>query len=242
VRRDGVLILVLAALVATVLTWTGAGLSTGTTPSTASGCSPGYWKNHASAWGPTGLAPSQTLEAVFDVPNQYGVDNVSLGNALLFGGGSGATGAAKILLRAAVAALLNASHPNLQYPLSPQQVVTQVNAALATNNRATMLDLASRLDGYNNAACVFRTPTPTNTPTNTPTDTPTNTATNTPTNTATPTSTATPTNTPTDTATPTSTATPTNTATPTSTPTPTNTVTPTSTPTPTNTATPTPTP
>jgi hypothetical protein len=234
VRRDGVLVLVLAALVATVLVWTGAGLSTGTTPSTASGCTPGYWKNHASAWAPTGLAPNQTLEAVFDVPNQYGLDNVSLRNALDLGGGSGATGAAKILLRAAVAALLNASHPSLQYPLTPQQVVTQVNAALATNNRATMLDLASQLDLYNNAGCTFRTPTPTSTPTNTPTDTPTNTATNTPTDTPTntPTNTpvaptATPTNTPTNTPVP-PTATPTNT--PTNTPVP-PTATPTNTPT-----------
>ena len=98
-------------------------------------------------------SPNQTLESVFDVPNQFGIDNVSLRNALSFGGGPGALGGAKILLRHAVAALLNAAHPGVDYPLTREQVVDQVNAALASGNRATMLALADRLDRYNNAGC-----------------------------------------------------------------------------------------
>jgi hypothetical protein len=73
--------------------------------------------------------------------------------ALSYQGGSGTRGAAQILLRAAVAALLNAASPNVDYPLTTAEVISQVNAALASNNRNTMLAFASRLDSYNNLGC-----------------------------------------------------------------------------------------
>jgi len=101
----------------------------------------------------TGYSPNQTLESVFDVPDQFGLDNTTLVQALSLQGGNTVKGAAQILLRAAVAALLNASSPSLDYPLTTAQVINSVNAALASNNRATILTLASRLDGYNNLSC-----------------------------------------------------------------------------------------
>jgi hypothetical protein len=90
---------------------------------------------------------------VFDVPNSFGLDNVTLLRALSFQGGSTNTAAARILLRAAVAALLNSASPGIDYPLTTAEVIAQVNAALASNNRNTMLTLASRLDSYNNLGC-----------------------------------------------------------------------------------------
>jgi len=93
------------------------------------------------------------LESVFDVPDSYGLDNSTLLQALSFEGGSGTTAAARILLRAAVAALLNSASPDVDYPLSTAQVIAQVNAALASNDRATMLALAAQLDQYNNMGC-----------------------------------------------------------------------------------------
>jgi len=69
------------------------------------------------------------------------------------GGGSGTLGAAKILLRAAVAALLNAAHPNLDYPRTPAAVISAVNTALASNSRSTMLTLATALDNDNQLEC-----------------------------------------------------------------------------------------
>ncbi len=117
------------------------------------GCTPGFWKNHPNAWPPTGYSRNQTLESVFDVPNAFGLDNNTLLQALSFDGGSGTVGAARILLRAAVAALLNAAHPNINYPRSPASVIADVNAALASNNRATILTLAGRLDYFNNRGC-----------------------------------------------------------------------------------------
>jgi hypothetical protein len=117
------------------------------------GCTPGYWKqpHHFRSW--VGLSPSQTLESAFDVPNSYGLDNNTLLQALSFKGGSGVTPAARILLRAATASLLNSMNPNVDFTLTTAQVISQVNAALATGNRSTMLSLASRLDNYNNEGC-----------------------------------------------------------------------------------------
>ncbi len=70
--------------------------------------------------------------------------------ALGYPGGRGDVGAARILLRAAVAAVLNAEHPVINYPFTTSQIIAQVNSALATHNRETILNLATQLDDYNN--------------------------------------------------------------------------------------------
>ena len=120
---------------------------------TAQGCTPGYWKNHTDSWAPSGFTTGQTLESVFDVPDSLGMDNVTLHEALQGGGGPGVAGAAKILLRAGTAALLNAAHPGVATVDSASSIISQVNAALASNSRDTMLALASDLDTANNAGC-----------------------------------------------------------------------------------------
>jgi hypothetical protein len=74
------------------------------------GCTPGYWKNHTDSWPPTGYSTTQKIKGVFSEATFWpGVGNATLLDALSFAGGSGTEGAAEILLRAAVAALLNAS-------------------------------------------------------------------------------------------------------------------------------------
>ena len=125
------------------------------TPVTFQGCTPGYWRQaqHLDSWAATGYSPNQTLESVFDIPDSYGLDNFTLLQALSFQGGSGTSGAARILLRAAVAALLNASHPDVDYQITTAQVITRVNNALATEDRARMLTVAERLDLLNNMGC-----------------------------------------------------------------------------------------
>jgi len=84
--------------------------------------------------------------------NGDGKDDTLL-DALNYNGGSGRTGAARILLRAAVAALLNAASPNVDYPRTPAEVITSVNVALTSNSRSTMLTLAAELDRDNNLGC-----------------------------------------------------------------------------------------
>lgn len=120
-------------------------------PGPLAGCTPGFWKNHLSAW--VGFSPGHTLESVFEVPNSLGLDNKTLQQALSFPGGPGTLGGAKILLRAATAALLNAAHPDINYTMSVAEVISQVNTALASNNRSTMLTLATSLDNDNNLGC-----------------------------------------------------------------------------------------
>jgi hypothetical protein len=113
------------------------------------GCTPGYWKNHLDAW--VGYSPNDLVGDVFG--SYFGLGNDTLLMALDYEGGNGNPGAARILLRAGVAALLNASNPNVDYPMSTQDVIDAVNAALASEDRETMLDLATMLDDYNNLGC-----------------------------------------------------------------------------------------
>ena len=88
---------------------------------------PGFWKNHTveprDAWSLTGYDPGVGLNTVFELGVIYGLTpkgghfdsfgELTLLDALRLKGGSGLTGAGEILMRASVAALLNASfHEN----------------------------------------------------------------------------------------------------------------------------------
>lgn len=117
------------------------------------GCTPGFWKNHPEAW--QGFDPDQTLaSAGFVFPaslSDFG--EVTLMEALQGGGGKGLEGGATILLRAAVASLLNADHDGVNFEMTEAEIITAVNAALATEDRDALLALASELDGLNNTGC-----------------------------------------------------------------------------------------
>ena len=133
---------------------------TATQPAGGEGCTPGFWKNHTdtskypNAWPPTGLTPGQRVDSVFTIPGEFSaLADDSLLVALQYGGGSTDQEAAQILLRAAVAAVLNANHSSIDYPLSAASIISQVNAALATSDRATILTLQGTLDGDNNLGC-----------------------------------------------------------------------------------------
>jgi len=115
----------------------------------AQGCTPGFWKNHAEAW--TTYAPDQTVDSVFIVPVELSpLADDTLLEALGYGGGQGAEGGARFLLRTAVAALLNSEAPDVDYPLTTGEIVGQVNEALSSLDRDQMIDLAENLDGLNN--------------------------------------------------------------------------------------------
>jgi hypothetical protein len=126
-------------------------------PTLGEGCTPGFWKNHVSAWGATGFTAGRTASSVFSGASAFpSLSSRTLLQTLQGGGGSGTLGAARILLRAAVAALLNSAHPNLDYPRTTAEVIAAVNAALASNNRTTMLTLATALDNNNQLGCNLR--------------------------------------------------------------------------------------
>jgi len=116
------------------------------------GCSLGFFKNHPDAF-PSPFTPQTTLGTAFPCLSNTTLANVTLQEALRFKGGKGIEGAQRILLRQAVAALLNAASPDIDYPLTVQQVITQVCAAIASNDRQIMLELSSQLDELNNLGC-----------------------------------------------------------------------------------------
>jgi uncharacterized repeat protein (TIGR01451 family) len=123
-------------------------------PGPKHGCTPGFWKNHATnpPWG--GYTPTQKIGTVFTIPSgipsHLVFRNETLLDALQGGGGPGLDGKTRILLRAATAALLNADNGNPPYPISEAQVISRTNAALASLNGTTITNLASLFDTWNN--------------------------------------------------------------------------------------------
>lgn len=118
------------------------------------GCTPGYWKNHTDSWAAAGYSPDQLTGSVFAGSAAFPtLASKTLLQSLQGGGGPGTLGGATVLLRAAVAALLNAGHPDVDYPRTTAEIINDVNAALASNNRNTMLTLATALDSDNNLGC-----------------------------------------------------------------------------------------
>lgn len=154
-RRNTVVALIFALLATMGLSVTG---SAQATRIGNEGCTPGYWKNHTSNW--EEYKSSRVVGTVFDfsdAPSAVAAySGTTFGDALRLKGGSGLSGATEILLRAAVAATLNAAHEGLGYPLSrygADGIFAQVNAALESGDRQAMLDLAKYLDNLNNLGC-----------------------------------------------------------------------------------------
>jgi hypothetical protein len=116
------------------------------------GCTPGFWKNNPGQW--DGYSPSQKVKTVFSAapaPDR----NDTLMEALQGGGG-----ATHILLRASVAAFLNAEHEGVGYPFrryaNPGFLHVHIQGALRSGDRERMLDLAEVLDDANNLGCPLK--------------------------------------------------------------------------------------
>jgi hypothetical protein len=117
------------------------------------GCSPGYWKNHLFAWGPTGYNAETPLGAVFDLALFGELGSESLGETLYWHGGPHTIDKARNLIKHATAALLNAAHPDVAYIRSEMDLIDDVNAALASNDMHEMNVLKGELDDDNNSGC-----------------------------------------------------------------------------------------
>jgi len=94
------------------------------------GCSQGYWKNHPYSWGP-GYDTDDEYDEVFSV-HYY----KTLLEALQSGGGG-----KNALGRQAVAALLNAAHPGIDYFYSEEEVINIVQDAYDTGDFERAKDL-----------------------------------------------------------------------------------------------------
>ena len=125
------------------------------------GRSPGYWKNHPESW-VSGYLPSQFVQNIFTIPSTLlnaGVLDLdgnkakdTLISGLAYKGGAGLSGAAQILLRASIAALLNEAYYGADFPaeISVGALISHVNSVLATQNRDMYLALAAEYDKWNN--------------------------------------------------------------------------------------------
>jgi hypothetical protein len=123
-------------------------------PPPSQGCSPGYWKNHPASWTATPYMTFQSVQSAFSAASGYpSLGGATLLDSLSFQGGSDLNGAAGNLLRAGTAALLNATHPKVDFPRTAAAVLSDVNAALTSRDRNTILTLASALDADDNLSC-----------------------------------------------------------------------------------------
>jgi hypothetical protein len=125
--------------------------TTGTTtqPRGGEGCTPGYWKNHTEDW--VGYLPGQSVGSVFS--NAGSLGSTTLLAALKAGGGPTLADAKRLLLHHAVAALLNAAHPDVDYAFTPAQVIAWTNELLTSSDRAAILRLKDLFDRENNRGC-----------------------------------------------------------------------------------------
>jgi hypothetical protein len=116
------------------------------------GCTPGYWRqdHHFDSW--VGYLPSDSFDHAFgvtstiDPPGRAPVlVNPTLLDAVWIGGGG-----ENAMARHAVAALLNASSPDVHYPMSVGEVVAAVQAAYGSGNFAAA---QSMFEGFNEIGC-----------------------------------------------------------------------------------------
>lgn len=119
-----------------------------------SGCPAPFWDRSAALWSAAGTSPGQRVGDLFVEARRYGPVGISTTRAALrFQNGGGLLGAAKVLARAGVAALLNAGHPKVEYPLTRTQVITRVDTAFRSGDGGTILAVARELDAASAASC-----------------------------------------------------------------------------------------
>lgn len=122
------------------------------------GCTPGFFKNNPGAF--EEYSASTTLGSVFNLPSYLSdlADDTFL-EALGYSGGSTLEDKAKQLLRAAVAAVLNAAHEGVGYPLRRDGVdgiIATTNITLAGANADAIEDLKDTFDAANNLGCPLK--------------------------------------------------------------------------------------
>jgi len=119
------------------------------------GCSPAIWSGLGrDVWIQAGNHPEERVRDAFRESAPYGAVGVAmLSTAVRFHGGPGLLGAAKELVQAGTAALLNAGHPKVEYPFTKTQVINKVDIALLSQDVNAVLAAAHELEAANAASC-----------------------------------------------------------------------------------------
>jgi len=112
------------------------------------GCTGGFWKTHQYEW--IGYEPGQRLYEVFFIPLELSdLETYSLLESLSFQGGASLFDKAENLMKVAVGALLNAAHPDVDYPLPETQIINDINNALNSLNPSVIEYQMLLLDYHN---------------------------------------------------------------------------------------------
>lgn len=129
----------------------------------AEGCTPGYWRNHTgegpgnqeNAWTPTGYTGEQLFSSVFDrtITVRVGAKGrpEDVEDPMLFEAVVATGGDVNALARSAVAALLNAAHPDVDAYYTAAEVIEMVQDAL--DGTLDIEDTKNLLDVANNLGC-----------------------------------------------------------------------------------------
>ncbi len=143
------------------------GLVLSATPALAGGqgCTANYWADHPAAWKSTGIDPNNSVNSVFGATKDLGdladvalIDALSVESQGTGAGVSSDSGATTeeikaALVAAGIAGVLNALHPDLDYPKADKEVVMTVDQALESGDHNTMADMTRELMTDNRLGC-----------------------------------------------------------------------------------------
>ena len=120
------------------------------------GCTPGYWKNNAINWEHVSwydYSPDDLFSDVFDRDITVKVDKVMVTDPTLLQALSAQGGDINALARHAVAALLNASNPNVSYPDGVAGIIAATQAAIDDGSKQVITAQKDQFDEWNNLGC-----------------------------------------------------------------------------------------
>jgi hypothetical protein len=112
------------------------------------GCTPGYWKNHVESWAATGVSRDADFDATFGT-DAFSPD-LTLEQVI-----TTQPGVLKNLPYHGVAALLNASSPDVDYFYTPEEVIDMVSYGLNSGDEAEMEAVKNLLALANESNCVL---------------------------------------------------------------------------------------